>query len=83
MVPTQEDEGVWGMGGTGTMIIVYTFILVLCWVGVCLVGHGYANSIDQLSWWLHQHAAHVRGLHERRAAVVRERWVGELETGGQ
>ena len=64
------------------MTVVYAFILILCWVGVCLVGHGYANSIDQLSWWLHRHAEHVRGLHERRAAVVRERWVRELETGG-
>ncbi len=65
------------------MDVVYVLILALCWVLVCLVGHGYANSIDQLAWWLHRHAGHVRELHGRREAVVRERWVRELETGGE
>lgn len=61
------------------MTLVYVLILALCWVGVCLVGHGYVNTVEQLSWWLHRHAGHVRELHGKRAAVVRERWVRELE----
>jgi hypothetical protein len=62
-----------------TQFYIFSLLVFLCWLLVCLVGHGYANTVDQLSWWLHKHAVHVRGLHGRRAAVVQERWVRELE----
>lgn len=63
------------------MILVYISILLMCWLLVCLIGHGYANTVDQLSYWLHRHAEEVRRIHGKRTVVVRERWVRELERG--
>lgn len=54
-------------------------ILILLWLIVCLVGHGYTATVDNIAWMLHRHAGRVRGMHRRREAVVRERWVRALE----
>lgn len=57
-------------------------ILALAWAFVCFIGHGYANTVEHVSWYLHRHARATRERHERRAHVVAERWVRELESGG-
>ena len=59
------------------------FILILLWLFVCLVGHGYANTIDTVALWLHRHAMDCRNRHGRRQATVQEQWVRQLEMDGQ
>lgn len=63
------------------MPVVLTSLILIAssWVLVCLVGHGYSNCIDYVAYVLHRHAERMRAMHKRREAVVRERWVRELE----
>lgn len=60
-------------------LLIGVFTLFLLYALVCFVGHGYANTVDQVAYWLHQHAGKVRAMHKRRELVVRERWVSTLE----
>lgn len=62
------------------MSVVPLSIGLMCvtWVLVCLIGHGYANTIDHLSWILHRHADKMRRMHAEREAVVISRWVKDL-----
>lgn len=46
---------------------------------IFFIGHGYANTVDHLAYLLHKHAERMRGIHDRRRAVVQERWVKCLE----
>ena len=62
------------------VVLIAVSILAAAWGFVCYVGHGYANTVDHLSWMLHKHAKGVRSRHRARQAVVNERWVRELET---
>ncbi len=55
-------------------------IIAAAYVAVCLTNHGYANTVDQLAYWLHQHAKHTRAMHAARARLVASRWVRELES---
>ena len=59
--------------------LVAVSVLAAAALLVSLTGHGYANTIDQLAWWLHQHAKRTRAMHAARARLVAERWVKELE----
>ena len=61
-------------------VFILSLVLMLAtWILVCLIGHGYANTVDHLSYLLHRHASRVRQMHDRRKAVVSERWVRSLE----
>jgi hypothetical protein len=44
-------------------------------VGLFLFAHGYANVAEALALRLLLHARRVREMHERRAKVLRERWL--------
>ncbi len=48
-------------------------------LGCAVFLHGTANTIDWVAWKLHRAAGAIRDLHERRTAVMSERWVRELE----
>ena len=50
-------------------------------VGLCalVLLHGLANTLDTLAWRIHRAARSLREMHARRAAVLNERWVRELE----
>lgn len=63
--------------------IISVFVLTLLWLLVCLVGHGYSNTVDIVALWLHRHAMDCRKRHERRQAAVQEQWVRQLEVDGQ
>lgn len=47
---------------------------LLAWCLVCLVGHGYANTIDCIALWLHRHATDSRKRHARRQISVSHAW---------
>ncbi len=57
-------------------------ILIVLWLFVCFVGHGYANTVDIVALWLHRHALDCKGRHKRREAKVQEQWVRQLELEG-
>jgi hypothetical protein len=73
--------------GKGEQTMIYDIagcvILALAWGFVCLVGHGYANTVDSLALALHRHAMDSRKRHGRRTATVQELWVRQLEMDGQ
>lgn len=62
-----------------SVVLLSLSLLLITWVLVCLIGHGYANSVDHVAYLLHRHAEKMRGIHDRRRAIVNERWVKCLE----
>ncbi len=54
-------------------------LMAVTWVVICIVGHGYANTVDHVAYILHKHAEKMRQMHSRRKAVISERWVRSLE----
>jgi hypothetical protein len=62
-----------------SVVLLSLGLLLITWVLVCLIGHGYANSVDHVAYLLHRHAEKMRGIHDRRRAIVSERWVKCLE----
>ena len=63
--------------------ITLAVMAAVAWALVCLVGHGYANTVDSISLALHRHATDSRKRHARRTAAVGEQWVRQLEADGQ
>lgn len=61
------------------VVILSLALMLVTWLLICLVGHGYSNTVDHLAYLLHRHAEKMRGIHDRRRAVVQERWVRCLE----
>lgn len=59
--------------------LVGVLILLATWIVICVVSHGYANTIDSVAYWLHRHARGVREMHARRAGQIQTKWVRELE----
>jgi hypothetical protein len=62
-----------------SQVIVSVVLMLAAWLLVCLIGHGYANTVDHVAYLLHRHAEKVRQMHDRRKAIVAERWVRCLE----
>ena len=54
-------------------------LMLATWLLVCLIGHGYANTVDWVALILHKHAEKMRGMHGRRKKVIGERWIRSLE----
>ena len=61
-----------------TLALILAF-LVAAWLAVCLYGHGSANTIDQLAWWLHRWAVNHRQMVRQRESFMTSRWIRELE----
>jgi len=57
-------------------LIGVSTILIL-WVLVLLIGHGYANTIELIGILLVRHARSIRSMHVRRTEVI-NRWYEEL-----
>jgi hypothetical protein len=49
-------------------------LLAFYWVA-CMVGHGYANTVDSIALFLHDHAENVKRMHSAREAQIRSRWI--------
>ena len=49
-------------------------LLAFYWVA-CMVGHGYANTVDSIALFLHDHAENVKRMHSAREAQIRSRWL--------
>ena len=56
-------------------VLSFTFLTLV------LFGHGYVNLVEYIAWRMKVHARKVRAMHQRRAAVMNNRWVDELEVG--
>lgn len=59
-----------------TTAIGFIVILIIYWI-ICLMGHGYANVIDNLAWYLHRHAESTRKRHAERTLVIMNRWINK------
>lgn len=64
---------------TYSVVLLSLGLMLATWLLVCLIGHGYSNSIDWVALVLHKHAAKMRGMHDRRKKVIGERWIQSLE----
>jgi len=62
------------------IIAIAIGVLIFTFLTLVLFGHGYINTVEWIAWKLKVHARKVRIMHQRRAAVMNERWVGDLET---
>jgi hypothetical protein len=62
-----------------SVVLLSLSLMAVMWLLICFIGHGYANTVDILALWLHKHADRMRGMHDRRRAIVSERWVKCLE----
>jgi hypothetical protein len=49
-------------------------LLAFYWIA-CVVGHGYANTVDSIALFLHQHAERVKRMHAVHEAQNRSRWL--------
>jgi hypothetical protein len=49
-------------------------LLTLYWI-VCVIGHGYANTVDSIALFLHRHAERVNRMHSARESELRRGWV--------
>jgi hypothetical protein len=49
-----------------------------CLVGIyamlCMLGHGYANTVDRIALSMHRHAQRVQRMHASREAQLRGWW---------
>ena len=62
-----------------SVVLLSIGLMLFTWLIVCLIGHGYSNTIDHWAYILHRHAVRMRQMHGRRSAVVQQRWVEDLE----
>jgi len=51
-------------------------LLAFYWV-VCVIGHGYANTVDSIALFLHRHAEKVKRMHSARETQIRGGWQTE------
>ena len=56
-------------------ILIASGVLLVAWLSLVLFSHGYVNTCEWLAWRVKLHADRVRAMHERRANVMRDRWV--------
>ena len=60
-------------------ILIGLFVLIAAWWLVCVVGHGYANSVEHIAFILHMHAVSSRERAAKRAAIIAQRWTRHWE----
>jgi hypothetical protein len=58
-------------------LIIGASLLVAIYAALCLVGHGYANTVDGFALFLHRHAERVKRMHALREAQMRSWWMTE------
>jgi hypothetical protein len=51
--------------------------LVVIYAAVCLICHGYSNTVDRIALALHRHAQRVQRMHASRESQIRGWWLGE------
>jgi len=44
---------------------------------LCVIGHGYANTVDSIALVLHRHAEKVKRMHAVRQSQIRDLWLAE------
>ena len=81
---TRNSSGICGCSGgldvgkeeKVELLIGVGCLLVLYWV-ICMLGHGYANTVDSIALFLHRHAERVKRMHASRESQIRGSWLAE------